>query len=314
MEIFWRRQALKSFWIAQWNSLQKPARSSWCNPNIFDSRIDPESEFVVLREGFLKAIQNVLKMQPGALLTAGPPCASFTFINQGTSKRSRQRPFGNCLLRYVAAANQTLVFNNINYIIYPKCQRLLSIAWNSLLDHFLKIAWRSASSTVVMSHLLMHRQGSQPDWCSLRFWPLCDAQSHWSSNHPTRWWVISLTWFGRLKLYLSGGRGLKSDCRAPSILHISCHEMERNGNFRMNKTCKWTVCGIRNSPLYALSPMAAFGHANRKPTVVFGSAPDTHNFLFCLFKMLWHDDDASWFKSSFHVSNLRFCRMSSFTV
>lgn len=111
MEIFWRRQALKSFWIAQWNSLQKPARSSWCNPNIFDSRIDPESEFVVLREGFLKAIQNVLKMQPGALLTAGPPCASFTFINQGTSKRSRQRPFGNCLLRYVAAANQTLVFN-----------------------------------------------------------------------------------------------------------------------------------------------------------------------------------------------------------
>lgn len=234
-----------------------------------------------------------------------------------SSIRVHQRDRGNVHSETACCAmwlRPTRPLFSIILYYYPKCQRLLSIAWNSLLDHFLKIAWRSASSTVVMSHLLMHRQGSQPDWCSLWFWPLCDAQSHWSSNHPTRWWVISLTWFGRLKLYLSGGRGLKSDCHAPSILHISCHEMERNGNFRMNKTCKWTVCGIRNSPLYALSPMAAFGHANRKPTVVFGSAPDTHNFLFCLFKMLWHDDDASWFKSSFHVSNLRFCRMSSFTV
>ena len=61
-----------------------------------------------LREGFLKAIQLCLRLVPGGLATAGPPCGSFVFINRWTSGRSRTRPLGN-KRGYVQAANQLLV-------------------------------------------------------------------------------------------------------------------------------------------------------------------------------------------------------------
>ena len=60
-----------------------------------------------LRMGFLKAIQLCLKLKPGGLATAGPPCGSFVFLNRWTSKRSATRPFG-CKLPYVQDANETL--------------------------------------------------------------------------------------------------------------------------------------------------------------------------------------------------------------
>ena len=60
-----------------------------------------------LRQGFLKSIQLILKLQEGGLATAGPPCGSFVFVNLGTSKRSRARPFG-APLEYVRKANRTL--------------------------------------------------------------------------------------------------------------------------------------------------------------------------------------------------------------
>ena len=60
-----------------------------------------------LRSGFLHAIQLVLKLREGALVTAGPPCGSFVFLNMGTSKRSKCRPLGG-RLPYVKKANLPL--------------------------------------------------------------------------------------------------------------------------------------------------------------------------------------------------------------
>ena len=59
------------------------------------------------RKGFLTAIQHTLRLKPGGLVTAGPPCGSFIFLNMGTSGRSKLRPLG-CRRNYVQVANETL--------------------------------------------------------------------------------------------------------------------------------------------------------------------------------------------------------------
>ena len=58
-----------------------------------------------LRAGFLRCIQLILRLRPGGLVTAGPPCGSFTFINMGTSGRTKDTPFGG-KYAYVKGANK----------------------------------------------------------------------------------------------------------------------------------------------------------------------------------------------------------------
>ena len=58
--------------------------------------------------GFLKAIQLILRTQEGGLITAGPPCSSFVFLNMGTSLRSKTRPLGNSRRAYIREANMFL--------------------------------------------------------------------------------------------------------------------------------------------------------------------------------------------------------------
>ena len=69
-----------------------------------------------LRSGFLHAIQLVLKLREGALVTAGPPCGSFVFLNMGTSKRTKSRPLGGNR-PYVRAANKPLSEKQIVHFI-----------------------------------------------------------------------------------------------------------------------------------------------------------------------------------------------------
>ena len=57
------------------------------------------------RTGFVKAVENTLRLKENALFFAGLPCCSFVFINLATSKRSRYRPFGDCSLGYVQDSN-----------------------------------------------------------------------------------------------------------------------------------------------------------------------------------------------------------------
>ena len=59
------------------------------------------------RPGFLKALQLVLQVVEGGLVTAGPPCGSFIVMNMGTSGRTESRPCGN-RRSYVVQANKCL--------------------------------------------------------------------------------------------------------------------------------------------------------------------------------------------------------------
>ena len=65
-------------------------------------------EFVALRTGFLRSIQLILRLQEHGLITAGPPCGSFVFLNMGTSGRRTWRPLGWSTKSYVRAANTCL--------------------------------------------------------------------------------------------------------------------------------------------------------------------------------------------------------------
>lgn len=63
----------------------------------------------IARTGLKRAMVNILRLQPGALLTAGLPCSSFIFLNRGTSKRSRSRPLGDQSKEYIKVSNLFLV-------------------------------------------------------------------------------------------------------------------------------------------------------------------------------------------------------------
>lgn len=62
-----------------------------------------------LRGGMLKPVQHVLRLKPGGLLHAGPPCSSWVWLNRGTSKRSDTNPEGNTKERTVLQANTNLI-------------------------------------------------------------------------------------------------------------------------------------------------------------------------------------------------------------
>lgn len=57
----------------------------------------------------MECILHTLRLEPGALLTLGPPCGSFVWLNRATSGRSEESPFGNEDRAYVELASLTLV-------------------------------------------------------------------------------------------------------------------------------------------------------------------------------------------------------------
>ena len=62
----------------------------------------------LLRTGFCTALLFTLKLRPDAVLHMGPPCSSFVFLNQGTARRSADRPFGNEDRKYVEQGSMKL--------------------------------------------------------------------------------------------------------------------------------------------------------------------------------------------------------------
>lgn len=71
----------------------------------FDKESQGDAGDITSTTGFLTAIQHTLRLKPGGLVTAGPPCGSFIFLNMGTSGRSKHRPLG-CRRNYIQVANE----------------------------------------------------------------------------------------------------------------------------------------------------------------------------------------------------------------
>ena len=45
-------------------------------------------------QGFMRALQLILRLKPGGLLFAGLPCNSFAFMSRGSHKRTLDNPMG----------------------------------------------------------------------------------------------------------------------------------------------------------------------------------------------------------------------------
>ena len=60
----------------------------------------------------MECILHTLRLVPGAILTLGPPCGSFVWINRATSGRSSTSPYGYEDRAYVELASLTLMLVN----------------------------------------------------------------------------------------------------------------------------------------------------------------------------------------------------------
>lgn len=58
-----------------------------------------------LRNGFSEALLGVLRVRPDGLVSMGPPCGSYVWVNRATSGRSSETPYGDETKSYVEAAS-----------------------------------------------------------------------------------------------------------------------------------------------------------------------------------------------------------------
>ena len=85
------------------------------SPNLIES----ESYFLkkniphtwLLRLGFMLAIRLVLRLRPRGLLSLGPPCGSFVWVNLATSLRTLSEPYGDVTKSHVSLGNLLLNWN-----------------------------------------------------------------------------------------------------------------------------------------------------------------------------------------------------------
>ena len=67
------------------------------------------------RCGFCTAVIGVLRVVPSGLITMGPPCSSYVWVNRSTAKRSPDNPYGDEGRDYVLKGTMKL---NCMFYIY----------------------------------------------------------------------------------------------------------------------------------------------------------------------------------------------------
>jgi hypothetical protein len=64
----------------------------------------------LLRSGFAESVLHTLRLAPDAVITLGPPCSSFVWVNSHTSQWNSQNPYGDEKKDYIRLANLKLGF------------------------------------------------------------------------------------------------------------------------------------------------------------------------------------------------------------
>lgn len=78
------------------------------NSVYFDLATNPRHD-ICTTDGFCLAVLNVLKLAPDGILSMGPPCGSYIWMNRATSCRSRENPYGDQSREYVERASMICV-------------------------------------------------------------------------------------------------------------------------------------------------------------------------------------------------------------
>ena len=90
------------------------------------------------RPGFLRLLQNCLRICEGGCLHGGPPCSSWIWLNRGTSGRSLANPLGDLNEPSVRRSNTTLdLSSKLSACVVHNCAAwICSFAANALIDVF----------------------------------------------------------------------------------------------------------------------------------------------------------------------------------
>ena len=70
----------------------------------YEIKKDPTCN-MVSTHGFMHALILVKRLRPNSLIHMAPVCSSWTWMNRGTNKRSRESPLGDTRLQYIREAN-----------------------------------------------------------------------------------------------------------------------------------------------------------------------------------------------------------------
>lgn len=143
------------------------------------------------RPGFLRAILLTLKLKQKAVISCGPPCGSFVFLNSPTSGRRKDRPLGYASQRaYVRLANVNLdenmvllsctaVGNIIDDNLYPP-----SVSW-------LRITTRMVLLWFIATVRWVFVVGEQPGSSVMPYFPYLVYFEKIVSKF-FQWWLVKL--------------------------------------------------------------------------------------------------------------------------
>ena len=270
METFWRRQALKPCWIAQCNSsrifwfVHACMHRSWTGACHSKGRLS-------------QSHTECLEAAGGGPAHSRAPVCEFYLYQSGYFKEIASTPIWMLLVALCGCSQPDPCFQITGRTIvdclkftawsfFENCIAIGEYSHESSPDASLRITARLMLLVILAFVRCAFTLIEQPSNTMMGHFPYLV----WAAKTISLWWP----W---LEVRLSGTKYFAH--RTILIWH---------GNFRMNKTCKSAVGCLRNSEFATvLSPMGAYGHANRKPTVVYGSAPDTHNvteFFACALK------------------------------
>lgn len=87
------------------SAISKSFRQAGLKSDDFDKELRDVQNDITTVLGFYRAILGILRVKEDGLVTMGPPCSSFTFLNRPTSGRSASRPLGFQSKLYIKQAN-----------------------------------------------------------------------------------------------------------------------------------------------------------------------------------------------------------------
>ena len=135
----------------------------------------------------MEAVLRVLRLAPDAVMSMGPPCSSYVYLNAGSSKRSRTRPYGDTSKAYIENANLLLCYIGVKK----------TVVINQFRDEYQPLAKLRLCSRVCLLIILATVRGvyiclEQPLSSSMRWFPDLVATGEAIQEKLGMWWEQSL--------------------------------------------------------------------------------------------------------------------------
>ena len=212
------------------------------------------------RLGFALALRLVLRIRVGGLLSLGPPCGSFTWINLFTHKRNPSQPFGDQTLPHILNGNLPLCIKS-DHLCFFEFDCLLILGLFRLLYIYGPTCTSKVDGACMFIMLDCHSARSFfCSWTTIQF--VCSVLPTSEENHQGYQWVYHSLPFQMLLATRFQCSNVQSIMSAVWYIHF-------------DRVLDWTDLDLGQYVLSALSLswMGSYGHSSAKPSAVWGSMP-----------------------------------------